>query len=137
MKRKEVSDSRIEREYEKRFNKAKKLLDNPDKLETTLQKLDKKFKKLSVIGETLMLVPEMIDLVRSFIKKEYKNIPVGTIIGIISALIYVLSPIDLVPDAIPGAGLLDDASVVLLCLNSGAKDDLKKYRKWKSENKGS
>lgn len=136
MKRREVSDSRIDIEYKKRFNKAQKLLDDPKKLETTLQKLDKKFKKISIVGETLSLVPEMIDLVRSFIKKEYKNIPVGTIIGIISALIYVLSPIDLVPDAIPGAGLLDDASVVLLCLNSGAKDDLKKYRKWKEENKG-
>ena len=32
---------------------------------------------------------------------------------------YVLSPIDIIPDAIPFVGYLDDAAVVLLVLNLG------------------
>lgn len=57
----------------------------------------------------------MILLVRNYIKKEYTEIPLGSIIAIISALIYVISPADLIPDNIPGIGYLDDAAVVAVC----------------------
>ncbi len=60
-------------------------------------------------------------------KKEYTEVPLGTILGIVSALIYILSPIDLIPDRIPGAGHLDDAAVLLICLKAGAEDDIKEY----------
>ena len=40
------------------------------------------------LGDTLAIVPTMISLVRSYTKKEYTEIPLGTIIAIVSALIY-------------------------------------------------
>lgn len=76
----------------------------------------------------------MISLVRSYVKKEYTEIPLGSIVGIISALIYILSPIDLIPDAVPGAGYLDDAAVLLICLKAGAEDDIKEYQQWRDDN---
>ena len=48
------------------------------------------------------------------------------------ALLYIFSPIDLVPDVIPGIGLLDDAAVTALCL-SLIKSDLEKYKSFKEE----
>lgn len=42
------------------------------------------------------------------------DVPVVPKLVIIGALIYVISPIDLVPDFIPGAGLLDDVAVIML-----------------------
>ena len=134
MNNNQVSESKAQREYEKRCKKAEQLLNEPDKLERILQKLEKKMKKIPVVGESFSLVPAMISLVRSYMKKEYTEIPLGSIIGIISALIYILSPIDLIPDAVPAAGLIDDASIVLLCLRSGAKDDIEEYQKWRDEN---
>ena len=128
MSKKELTDEQFEREYEKRCKKAEQLLEEPDKLEKLLQKLEKKMKKIPVVGDTFSLVPAMISLVRSYMKKEYTEIPLGSIIGIISALIYILSPIDLIPDAVPAAGLIDDASIVLLCLRRGAKDDIEEYQ---------
>jgi len=54
-----------------------------------------------------------------------------TIAAIIGSLLYIFSPIDLIPDLIPVAGLLDDAAVLGLCLN-GISADLKNYSAWKN-----
>ena len=130
-KKKEITEEEAKKGYEKGCKKAEELLKDPDKLEVKLQKLEKKMKVIPLVGETFALVPAMISLVRSYIKKEYTEIPLGSIVGIISALIYILSPIDLIPDAVPAAGYLDDASVLLICLKAGAEDDIKEYQKWR------
>ena len=129
----EITEEKVKEEYEKGFKEAKRLLKNPDKLEVLLQKLEKKLKVLPVVGNTFAIVPAMISLVRSYVKKEYTEVPLGTIVGIISALIYILSPIDLVPDAIPVAGYADDTAILLACLKAGAEDDIKDYQKWRDE----
>lgn len=134
MKKNKITEEEAKIEYEKGCKEAKKLLKDPDKLEIFLQKVEKKLKVIPVVGDTFSIVPAMISLVRSYIRKEYTEIPLGTIVGIISALIYIFSPIDLIPDPVPGVGYLDDASVLLVCLKAGAKDDIKDYQKWREEN---
>lgn len=132
---KEITEEQAKKEYEKRCKEAEELLKNPDKLEEFLQKLEKKLKVIPMIEESFSLVPAMISLVRSYLKKEYTEIPLGSIVGIISALIYILSPIDLLPDFVPAnLGYLDDAAVLLVCLKAGAEDDIKDYQKWREEN---
>lgn len=59
---------------------------------------------------------------------RYKNIPVGTIAAIVGTLLYVLSPVDLIPDFIPVVGYLDDAAMLALCLNF-TKYDVDEYKK--------
>lgn len=63
-----------------------------------------------------------------YVKKEYTDIPIGTIIAILSALIYFVSPIDFIPDSIPGIGYLDDVAVVAVCWNL-VSSDIKEYTK--------
>ena len=60
--------------------------------------------------------------------KPYKKLPVGTIAAIVGTLLYVLSPVDLIPDFIPGIGYLDDAAVLALCLNF-TRFDVEEYKK--------
>ena len=79
------------------------------------------------------MIPILISLVRSYIRKEYKDVPIGTIVAIISALIYCLSPVDAIPDIIPGFGYVDDAAVVAACLKL-VKSDVDEYQKWREEN---
>ena len=104
-----------------------------EKFETFL----KKVKKIPVLGDMIDDIVCMVSLVDSYVKKEYRGIPITTIVSIVAALIYLLSPIDLIPDAIPIIGYLDDAAVVLLILNFGVDKDLDKYRSWQEQNRRS
>lgn len=78
-------------------------------------------------------VPVLISLVKAYVDKEYTEIPTGMIVAIVGALIYVLSPIDLIPDFISGFGYVDDAAVVLWAVNL-VHEDLDDYKEWKSLN---
>lgn len=114
------------------YEEAEDLVKDPDKLEKMLQKLEKKLEVVPVAGTALSNVPLMISLVRSYIKKEYTEIPLASVISIVMALAYVLSPVDIIPDMLPG-GYTDDAVIILGCL-ALIKTDLEDYRLWRSEN---
>jgi uncharacterized membrane protein YkvA (DUF1232 family) len=72
----------------------------------------------------------LFSLVKDYVNGSYKAVPWTAIAGIVGALLYVFSPIDLIPDIIPVLGLTDDAAVVALCL-AGLTNDLQAYRNWK------
>ena len=53
-----------------------------------------------------------------------------TTASVAGALIYIIIPIDAIPDVIPLAGLLDDAFIIGLCVKYFS-EDLHKYKVWK------
>ena len=55
------------------------------------------------------------------------DIPIRTIAAIVIALLYVLNPLDFIPDAIAVVGLSDDAFVLKLCLDF-VRDDIEEYK---------
>ena len=134
MDKKQITEKEAQNEILKRNEQAKELLADEDKLEKFLIKLEKKLKVVPALGDTLAIVPTMISLIRSYVKKEYTEIPLGTIIAVVSALIYFLSPIDIIPDNIPGIGHLDDATVIAACIK-WVGDDMKEYERWRDGNK--
>lgn len=73
-------------------------------------------------------------MLKDFVTRKYKDVPVGTIMAIACSLLYVLSPIDIIPDFIPGVGYIDDAGIIALCL-SFVKNDLDKYKEFKKSEK--
>ncbi|NLD87373.1 MAG: DUF1232 domain-containing protein [Clostridiales bacterium] len=56
-----------------------------------------------------------------------------TIIAITSALLYFVSPLDVVPDSIPVLGYIDDAAVIAVCWKL-VESDVKEYVKWREDN---
>jgi uncharacterized membrane protein YkvA (DUF1232 family) len=54
-------------------------------------------------------------------------------VSALAAIIYLVSPIDLIPDFIPFAGCLDDVVVLTLVLGTGLSLELCNYRNWKEE----
>jgi uncharacterized membrane protein YkvA (DUF1232 family) len=74
----------------------------------------------------------LFTVTKDYVTGVYTEVPWTTIAGIIGSLIYVLSPIDLVPDFLPFVGLLDDAAVLGLCLKA-IDIDLQKYKIWKKD----
>lgn len=126
-------EQKAREELEKGYEPAKKLLNDPDKIEKFLQRLEKKLKTVPLAGDRLAKIPVMASLIKSYIKKEYTDIPIGTIIAITSALIYFVSPIDIVPDVLPGIGYVDDALVIAVCWIL-VETDLEEYAKWREDN---
>ena len=74
----------------------------------------------------------LFSVVKDYANGSYREISWTTIAAIIGTLIYIFSPIDLIPDIIPVLGLTDDAAVLALCLSSIASN-LKKYEIWKDQ----
>ena len=70
-------------------------------------------------------------MIKAYSKHEYKEVPVSTIVSIIMTLLYVFSPIDLIPDFLPVVGLLDDAAVLSACVASFGSA-IKKFEEWEA-----
>ena len=117
---------------EEGYEEAQEMLKDEDKMERFLQRLEKKLRVIPLAGNTLSDVPVMASLLRSFVKKEYTDIPIGTITAVVSALVYFVSPIDLIPDLLPG-GYIDDAAVIGACLKL-INSDVEDYIKWRKIN---
>ena len=130
----EFTEKDAKETLEKGYKKANTILNDKNKMNEFLKRLDKKTKVIKLTESTLMMIPTLIQMVKSYIKKEYTNIPIPSIIAIISALLYWVAPIDVIPDAIPGVGYIDDASVLGFCLKL-IHSDLEKYKEWQQTNK--
>jgi uncharacterized membrane protein YkvA (DUF1232 family) len=54
----------------------------------------------------------MLRLVRAYHRGEYNEIPDNALLWIVAALSYLIDPFDLIPDATPVLGFVDDATVI-------------------------
>lgn len=55
-------------------------------------------------------------MLKDFFTKKYTEVPIGTVMAIAGSLLYVLLPVDIIPDFIPVVGYLDDAAVLAACM---------------------
>lgn len=72
----------------------------------------------------------LFSLLKDYWKGVYRDVSIRSIRIFFFAIVYILSPIDILYDVIPGIGQIDDTAVLLLCLYFLEKD-LYKYREWK------
>ena len=96
--------------------------------------IKKLFKRVKVLAKYFNDLCEIFELLRDRVAGVYRETPWTTIAALTGALIYVLSPIDLILDFIPGIGFLDDAVVIGLAIKL-ARPDLEKYRAWMAARK--
>ena len=96
--------------------------------------IKKLFGRVKVLAKYCNDLCEIFALLRDRVAGVYREPPWTTIAARTRALIYGLSPIDLILDLIPGIGFLDDAIVIGLAIKL-AQPDLEKYRAWKTGRK--
>jgi uncharacterized membrane protein YkvA (DUF1232 family) len=94
------------------------------------QQIEATFQKQGALSKFVGDLKLLFALIRDYTNGKYKEIPWWSIAAIGAALLYVMNPIDLLPDFIPAIGFIDDAMVVGTCL-SMIRKDLKKYIAWK------
>ena len=125
-----LSEDQVKGALESGYGQSEALLNDKDELDNFLQRLEQKINDMPFVGKKFSMIPVMISLVKNYAQGKYTTVPYGTILAVLSALIYFLSPIDIIPDFIPLAGYLDDMAVVGLCMNM-VSIDIETYEKWR------
>ena len=94
------------------------------------EEIEKKFRANGPLARFMEDGQLLIAIVKDYWSGAYRKIPYGATASIIFTLIYVLNPFDLMPDALPVIGQLDDVAVVSACLLL-IEHDLQTYKEWK------
>ncbi|WP_233993970.1 YkvA family protein [Salinibacter altiplanensis] len=125
--------ARIDAEYVR--EKARRITEaDLDTVVDRAEAIEARFRKDGGIRRLLDDGRLLLDLIRDVRAGRYRGLPVWTLSAVGFALLYVFNPFDLVPDALPLVGLLDDAAVVSACL-SLVEQDLRDYRIWRRANR--
>ena len=95
------------------------------------ENLQKKLKDNPDLSRFLKDVTLLLGLIKDYYVGNYRVVPYKTIVAAVFGLLYVVNPIDFIPDFIPLIGYIDDAVVIAFCLRL-AERDLKKYERWKN-----
>ena len=120
--------AKVEREFALRRKRV-----SPRDVETIINRAEEVKRAFLHEGPLARFLEEarlLLDLVRDYWRGHYREVPFYTIAGVVAALIYVISPFDLIPDFIPLIGYIDDALVFSLCLRL-VRSDLERYREWR------
>lgn len=101
--------------------------------------IDKVFENEHVIKDKLKHLYKIKDkirllfqLLKDYRSKKYTATPWLSIASIIFALLYVLNPLDIIPDFIPLVGYIDDASVLAFTLKM-IGNEVEDYEIWLSQ----
>ncbi len=134
-----VTEEEVKSALNEKEQQAEEQLKDEAKTRETLNKAEKlldKLKRVPVIGDIVDDIAASIELIKDFIDGSYRRVPVRVIVSALAAIIYVISPFDLIPDFIPVIGWLDDATVFALVLSYGLGAELNEYRRWKRSQEG-
>lgn len=131
-KAKRMTRKQAEEQTKEYRSKAERYKNDPEATDRLLKEAQAKAKKqkgpLSGRFDDIMT---LVRLVRAYFKGQYRDVPWETIAMAIGALIYFISPIDLIPDFIPVVGYVDDAAVIGFVVAS-VYTDLNNFRDWEA-----
>jgi len=113
------------------LGRARRLLKDPAAIEDLTQHARRKASgsangRIRELGDKVKLLGR---LVRAYANGTYREIAVGNVVLIVAAILYFVTPFDLIPDAVPGAGLVDDASVLAFVL-AKLEIELERFAAW-------
>ncbi|MDQ1004015.1 uncharacterized membrane protein YkvA (DUF1232 family) [Neobacillus niacini] len=127
----QMVDPQIYFEAKKHREGAKGYIDNPKKTEGLLKKAILKARiNKGTLGDAWEKLQLFFDLVQAYSKGEYRNVAPTTILTIIGAILYFVSPLDVVPDFLVGLGIVDDAAVISFTLKK-LSVEINEFKKWK------
>lgn len=116
------------------FRRAEHLLLHPDELLATLGKaLAKAYARRKVLLSVFADLMVLFRFVRAWARGEFREVPRKSVLWALFAIVYFLSPIDLIPDFLPG-GYLDDMFVIAFVVKR-IRADLDRFEAWELEKK--
>tara|TARA_Y100001949_G_scaffold142553_1_gene124910 strand:+ start:335 stop:730 length:396 start_codon:yes stop_codon:yes gene_type:complete len=120
------------------ISKAKKIINDDEKLKELIDDVLKKLKEVSSDKKTSAKLNDslrlFIRIINAYTSKEYTYVPWKTICLIVAGLIYFIYPVDLIPDFIPVSGLIDDVALIAWIYES-IQDDIENFLEWEKTSK--
>jgi len=118
--------------------KAEEYLRDPEKtcrlLEEAVHKVDANEGKRGQKPDFWFQLKAFFRLLRAYTRREYTVVPWGSIVMVTIAILYFVSPIDLILDWLPVAGFVDDAAVMLFVIRQ-LKQDIDGFLAWEKTQK--
>ncbi|WP_157433489.1 YkvA family protein [Adhaeribacter aquaticus] len=115
------------------MQKATKLMGKPAKIGFLLQDAYKKLvnEKSAKNGfdQIRDIMFSFIRLVRAYIDGSYRDVSTKSVVIGIATLLYVVLPIDIIPDFIPVLGFADDISLMAWFIKA-FQEELSKFQDW-------
>jgi len=132
------SEEQIRNAVNHNKTRAEEYLHDPDKsrqlLEEAVRKANTNEDSHSGQSDFWAQLKAFFRLLKAYTRKEYTVIPWRSIVLVMVAIIYFISPIDLIIDWLPLAGYLDDAAVMVFVIRQ-IKHDLDSFLVWEAANK--
>ena len=128
-----IPKERLEAEFAQAMKSAKSYVEDPERLRALFQEAAKEAASLprDPFKETWPYFQTMLRLIRAYYQGNYRDVAESTLVVIIAAIIYVVNPLDLIPDAIPALGFLDDATVLALAVRR-TRQTLDDFMTWET-----
>ena len=125
--KKNMSDSADQaEEYAKNPNKLQRLIFNAkDKL---MQMEDRRHTLKNVVRH----VSVFIRMIKDYKTGYYPHLPWKSLLSIVGGLLYFVNPFDVIPDFIPGIGMLDDITLLAWVYKS-IENEVEDYLDWEKE----
>jgi uncharacterized membrane protein YkvA (DUF1232 family) len=120
--------------FEKKRQRAERLLEAPEVALSTADRAVAKAERIGKLSQSLTEIFTLGRLARAWARGEYRDVSRGTIVMVLGALVYFLSPIDAILDGIPVLGMIDDA-MVLAWVVSEIRAELSDFRHWEQSSR--
>lgn len=122
--------------FRREQRKARRLVDDPGAIVRAAERADRLAKRIDgARGPLAQMWDDLqtsVRLVRAWGRREYTGVGRGTLILLVGGLIYFVSPIDAIIDAIPVLGFVDDAAVLAWVIGQ-VRAELHAFRAWEDE----
>lgn len=125
--------ARLEAEFAQAVWSARSYVNNPERLRALFEEATKQAISLpkDSFKDIWPYFQTMLRLIRAYYRGDYRAVTESTLVVIIAAIIYLVSPLDVIPDAIPALGFLDDATVLALALKR-TREELDDFMTWET-----
>ena len=119
--------------YRAALARAAKVLKKPEKLSRLVNEAIAKAGDLDrgPMAEARASLFALFRLLRAYATGDYRDVSWSNLVLVVSALVYFVMPVDLIPDIITALGYFDDAAIITWTI-SVMGDELEKFKRWES-----
>lgn len=124
-----------ERVFKKYKERAGNILKDKERVNQLLGSTSDKLQQIVNSNDKLK---ELVDKVSVFFRMvkaqfsgDYRELPWRTLMLIAGAMLYFITPTDLIPDFLPAIGFTDDVAIVYWIYNS-IKEDIERFESWEN-----